>query len=146
MAILTTLGITMLLSLIGLVSDLALQALLSLAMGALFSSYLLVCGLLLWRRNSASFQPYSSNNLADISAQLTWGPWKITEPFGTINNAIACIYSVLLLFLSFWPQTTPTTVQTANWSVLVFASVIIFSIIWYIMRASRFFKGPIQEI
>ena len=145
-AILTTLGITMVLSLIELGSDLALHALLSLAIGALFSSYLLVSTLLLWRRNSTSFHPYGTDTLADHSAQFIWGPWRITEPFGTINNALACIYSVLLLFWSFWPQTTPTTIQTANWSVLVFASAIIFSIIWYIIRAKHFFNGPIKEV
>ena len=49
-AILTTLTITMLLSLIVLGSAVALSALLSLVIAALYSSYLLVCSLILWRR------------------------------------------------------------------------------------------------
>ena len=145
-AVVTTLVITMLLSLIALGSDVALQALLSLAIAALFSSYLLVCGLLLWRRSTAAFQPFGIDPSAMKPNQLYWGPWRIPEPFGTINNVFACLYSILLLFWSFWPQSTPTTVAGANWSVLVFGSVVIFSVLWYGIHARHHFKGPIKEV
>ncbi len=138
----------MLLSLVALGSDIALHALLSLTIAALFSSYLLVCGLLLWRRNTSFFQsdqPYSDQIFVGPD-HLTWGPWRVPEPFGTINNAFACIYGILILFWSFWPQVTPTNVQSTNWSVLVFGVVVVFSVFWYIARAKRYFKGPIKEI
>ncbi|GAB1319326.1 polyamine transporter tpo5 [Madurella fahalii] len=144
-AILTTLTITMLLSLITLGSAVALSALLSLVIAALYSSYLLVCCLLLWRRTTGAIQPHiSGSDIMDLGF-LTWGVWRIPEPLGTINNIAAILYSIFLLFWSFWPQTNPTTLETANWSVLVFGSVVIFSVLWYVVRARHSFRGPIRE-
>jgi choline transport protein len=139
-------AITILLSLIALASAAALSALLSLVVAALYSSYLLVCGLLLWHRVTGGFRPYESDPPALHDGRLTWGPWKIPEPFGTANNVFACVYCALLLFWSFWPQTSSPTPDTANWSILVFGCVILFSIAWYALRARRTFKGPIKEI
>ncbi|KAI2618103.1 putative GABA transporter [Hypoxylon sp. NC1633] len=144
-AILTTLAITVLLSLIVLGSAIALNALLSLAIVALFSSYLLVCSLLLWRRVTGAFQPYSPSEVLS-PGNLMWGPWKLPETLGVFNNVVACLYSIFLLFWSFWPQTTPTTPENANWSILVWGVVVIFSIVWYIVRARSYFKGPIKEV
>ncbi|KAK4216303.1 choline transport protein [Rhypophila decipiens] len=146
-AILATLTITMVLSLIALGSAVALSAILSLVIAALYSSYLLVCVLLLWRRvTPGGIQPHiSGSDIIDLG-YLSWGQWRIPEPFGTINNVVAILYSIVLLFWSFWPQTTPTTVETANWSILVFGGVVIFSVVWYFVRARHFFKGPIKEV
>ncbi|KAI1370479.1 putative GABA transporter [Hypoxylon crocopeplum] len=145
-AILTTLAITVLLSLIVLGSAIALNALLSLAIAALFSSYLLVCGLLLWRRTTGAFHPHTTIPEVLASGNLIWGPWKLPEPLGVFNNIVACLYCILLLFWSFWPQTTPTTLETFNWSILVWGAVVVFSIVWYIVRAKHYFKGPIKEV
>jgi len=135
----------MLLSLIALGSAVALSALLSLALAALYSSYLIVCCLLLWRRITGRIQPHiSGSDIVDLG-YLTWGVWRVSEPFGALNNIFAVVYSTFLLFWSFWPQTDPTTLETTNWSVLVFGSVVIFSILWYIVKARHYFKGPIRE-
>jgi len=136
----------MLLSLIVLGSSIALNALLSLVIAALYSSYLLVCGLLLWRRSTGSVQPYESGSSVLDSGRLIWGPWRLSEPFGTVNNAFACCYCIVLLFWSFWPPQTPVTPENTNWSLLVFGAVVIFSILWYVIRARHYFKGPIREI
>ncbi|KAK3312555.1 amino acid/polyamine transporter I [Apodospora peruviana] len=144
-AILATLAITMLLSLVALGSTVALNALLSLVIAALYSSYLLVCCLLLWRRTTGRILPHISGADTLDLGYLSWGLWRIREPLGTVNNVIAVLYSILLLFWSFWPPTTPTTVETANWSILVFGSVVVFSVLWYLLRARYYFKGPIKE-
>jgi choline transport protein len=144
-AIYVTLGITVLLSLIVLGSAVALQALTSLSVAALYSSYILPCGLLLWRRSTGQLLPYSPD-IENFDAGVAWGPWRISEPFGTVNNVFACMYGVLTLFWSFWPQTNPPTAATANWSVLVFTVVVLFSIVWYAIQARKYFKGPIKEV
>lgn len=146
MAVATTLLITAVLSLIVLGSSVALSALLSLVFAALYSSYILTCGLLLWRRCTNSIAPYSGDPTILMSGRLEWGPWKIPEPFGTLNNIFACLYIAFVLFWSFWPQFTPTTVETANWSVLVYGCVVVFSLLWYFVRARHYFKGPIKEV
>lgn len=56
------------------------------------------------------------------------------------------MYSVFLLFWSFWPQQTPTTPEGFNWSVVVFAGVVMFSVLWYVVRAKFYFKGPVKEV
>lgn len=141
-----TLAITVLLSLIVLGSSTALSALISLIFAALYSSYLLTCGLLLWRRCTGGLEPYSGDGPALYSDRLEWGPWRLPEPFGIINNIFACLYIIFVLFWSFWPQDTPTTPSTANWSILVYGAVGIFSVLWYYFRARHYFKGPIKEI
>jgi len=145
-AIIATLTITILLSLIALASAVALNALLSLVIGALYTSYLLVCGLLLWRRLSGAIKPYSESSDVINSDCLTWGPWKLWEPLGVANNVFACIYSVFLLFWSFWPPQVFPTPETFNWSVLVYGAVVVFSIVWYGVSARHHFKGPIREV
>ncbi|KAI0107269.1 amino acid transporter [Nemania sp. FL0031] len=142
-AVFATLVISILLSLVSLGSAIALNALLSLVVAGVHSSYLLACGLLLWRRTTGFLQPHLAGFDPDPSV-ISWGPWKIPEPIGTINNGFACIYSLLLLFWSFWPQSTPTTPTTANWSILVFGFVVMLSILWYVIRAKHYFKGPIR--
>ncbi|KAI4861222.1 amino acid transporter [Hypoxylon rubiginosum] len=145
-AIFLTMFVTVILSLIVLGSSVALAALLSLVVGALYTSYLLVCVLTLWRRVTGYFQPFTLAGLDDQIEGLRWGPWKIPEPFGTINNVFACAYSAFLLFWSFWPQVYMPTPESANWSALVYGSVIIFCIIWYAVKARKYFKGPVKEI
>ncbi|KAI1762688.1 amino acid transporter [Hypoxylon sp. FL1150] len=143
-AILSTMGIAGLLSLIVLGSSVALSALLSLIVAALYSSYLLVCGLFLWRRCTGGFQ--HSEDAGNQSEGLVWGPWKLPEPLGILNNVFACVYSAVLLFWSFWPQTFEPTPETFNWSILIFGAVVLFSVVWYILRARHYFRGPIKEI
>ncbi|KAI1472946.1 amino acid transporter [Daldinia caldariorum] len=144
-AIFTTFVITVLLSLIAFGSAVALQALCSLSVAALFASYMIPCGLLLWRRTTGRMLPYVGET-DDPDPEVTWGPWRIPEPLGTINNIFAIIYNVVTLFWSFWPQTNYPTAETTNWSVLPFCVVIIFSIVWYPLRAKKHYKGPIREV
>ncbi|KAI1105608.1 putative GABA transporter [Jackrogersella minutella] len=143
-AVFATMGIASLISLIVLGSSVALSALLSLIVAALYSSYLLVCGLFLWRRCTGAFQ--NAEDASDPPEGLVWGPWKLPEPFGILNNIFACLYSAVLLFWSFWPQTVAPTPETFNWSILIFGAVVLFSVVWYILRARHSFKGPIKEI
>ncbi|KAI1448708.1 putative GABA transporter [Annulohypoxylon stygium] len=145
-SILLTTAITLVLSLMVLAPSIALSALLSLVVAALYSSYLLVSCLLLWRRCTGGFKPYTPGIDIHDSGSPTWGPWKLPEPLGTINNIFACMYSALLLFWSFWPQTTDPTPETFNWSVLVFGFVLLSSISWYTIKARHYFKGPIKEV
>ncbi|KAK6828334.1 hypothetical protein PG990_009946 [Apiospora arundinis] len=141
-----TLAFTVLLSLIILGSAVALQALCSLSVAALCGSYTLPCSLLLWRRLTGGIRPYLMEPVDPEQGFLTWGPWRVPEPVGTIINIFACMYGLLTFFWSFWPQTNPPTPETMNWSVLVFSSVMLFSIAWYFFRAREYFKGPIREV
>jgi hypothetical protein len=144
-SILASMSIAMLLSLIVLGSAVALSALLSLIVSALYSSYTLVCCLSLWRRCTGFFKPHYSEDDKDEEG-LAWGPWRVPEPFGTINNVFAVAYSIFMLFWSVWPLSVNPTPDLFNWSIVVFGAVVAFSIVWYVVRAKTYFKGPIKEV
>jgi len=144
-SILTSMVISLLLSLIVLGSAVALSALLSLIVSALYSSYILVCCLALWRRCTGFFKPYASDD--DVTGEgLPWGPWRVPEPFGIINNVFAVAYSIFMLFWSVWPLSVNPTPDLFNWSIAVYGAVVAFSIVWYAVRARKYFKGPIKEV
>lgn len=144
--ILVTLLIGMLLSLIVLGSSVAFNDIVSLSVVGLYSSYLLVCTLLLWRRLKGEIRPYSETAPAIGPGRLHWGPWRVPEPIGAINNLFACVYLVFLLFWNFWPPATPVKASTMNFSLLMFGATILFSVIWWLIRARKTFTGPIQEV
>ncbi|KIY00582.1 uncharacterized protein Z520_03245 [Fonsecaea multimorphosa CBS 102226] len=74
--------------------------------------------------------------------QLQWGPFHLPEPFGTINNAYACVYMIFVIFWSVWPPVTPVDASTMNYSVVVTSGVVIFSIVWYWVRGRNEYHGP----
>lgn len=143
-AICTTLCITVLLSLISLGSSVALNNVLNLSIAALISTYLLVCSLLLWRRSTGGIRR-GAEDVEDLG-MVHWGPWKIPEPWGSINNTFAVLYLSFVWFWTFWPTMTPNTPDTFNFNVLPFGGIVLFSTIWYVMSAKKTFNGPIREM
>ena len=136
----------MLLSLIVLGSSVAFNNIVSLSVAGLYSSYLLACTLLLWRRLSGRIKTHSANFDDSRPERIQWGPWRLPEAYGTVNNVFACIYLILLLFWTFWPPATPVTPSTMNFSCLVFGSAILFSVAWYMYRGRKEFTGPVVEV
>ena len=140
--------------LINIGSSTAFADCLSLILEALYASYLIVCVLLLYRRMRGQIGSGSPSDSEDTSAidfvsdpsLMQWGPWRVPEPLGTINNAFACVYLIIIAFFSFWPTTTTITAATMNYSVLVTAAVAIFSMIYYLVYARRTYSGPVVEI
>ena len=137
-----------LLLLINIGSSTALNDVLSLGVSCFYASYLIVCGLLLYRRFTGSIKArrIDGPQLSVEDTEITWGPWHVPGVLGISNNIFACAFLVILLFFSFWPQDTPTTAATMNYSVLVTGFVFCFSILYYLFWARKFFSGPIVEI
>lgn len=142
--------IACLLALINLGSSVAFNDIVSLTINGLYTSYLIGNSLLLYHRLAGHMRPYSnlsgrvpSGNNYD---HLTWGPWKIPEPFGTVVNAIGCSYMLVILFFSYWPVAIHPTASTMNFSSLMVGATGIFSILYYIVWARRVYKGPVVEI
>ena len=139
--------VSILLSLIALGSSVALNDVLSLSIAGLYSSYLLVSGFLFYRRITGAIRPHDDDD-ARITGpeELTWGPWHIPEPYGSINNGFACVYLTFMIFWGFWPPAEAVTPATMNFSVLVFGAVILLSTLWYLLRARKYYKGPVVEL
>lgn len=134
--------IACILALVNIGSATAFNGVISISIAGLFSSYLLVSVLLLYRRCTGGIVPQSESTTAD---SVTWGPWRILGVFGILNNAFACCYLTFVLFFSFWPSYKDVTAKTMNWSILVTGFVAVFSTAYYLVWAKKTFKGPVVE-
>ena len=143
-AVFLTTIITCLLELINIGSSVAFNNVISLTISGLYSSYLICCALLLWRRCTG----FVGNSSQDVPRQmrLQWGPFRLPAFVGIAINVVACVYMVIVIFFSFWPSVTPTTAASMNYSVLVFGAVILFSIAYYLAVAHRTYIGPLVEV
>lgn len=142
-----------LLGLINIGSTTAFGDVLSLILEALYVSYLIVCVLLLYRRmkgqigiGSPPEDDVAGMDYVSDPSLMQWGPWRVPEPWGTINNAFACVYLIIIAFFSFWPTTTTITAASMNYSVLVTGAVAVFSILYYLLHARKTYTGPVVEI
>jgi choline transport protein len=145
---LTTL-IALLLALIILGSSLAFNDVLSVTVSSLYLSYLIGNSLLLYRRLSGHIAPYNPTpqGLTNVGANgLTWGAWRIKEPWGTLVNGVGCVYLGVVGFFSFWPTKVNPGVQGMNYSSLMLGGVVLLASWWYWVRARRTYKGPVIEV
>ncbi|CZT04966.1 related to GABA transport protein [Rhynchosporium agropyri] len=126
---------SLLLCLINIGSSAAFNAIVSITTASFFTSYAIPTALLLHKR--LRNDPVKDN--------IHWGPWKMGPVLGPIVNVCALIYSAIAMFFSFWPSTANVTLQNMNWSALIWGGVIIFSMIFYVVRGKNNFKWPIVD-
>lgn len=141
-SIIVTTIISCLISLINIGSSTAFNAIISLTIAGLYGSYLVCCSLLIWRRCTGAISLPGEGS----SGTLTWGPWRLHGWFGIAVNAFACVYMVIIIFFSFWPPVIRPDKETMNYSVVVTGAVLIFSIIYYLIRARKVYTGPVVEV
>ncbi|PVI01608.1 amino acid transporter [Periconia macrospinosa] len=131
-AIIVTCACTMLLSLINIGSNVAFNAIISLQVVALFSTYAVSISCVLYRRiKHPELVP---------TARWSLGRWGIPV------NIVGLSYSTFSFFWAFWPNETPVTLETFNWSVVLFVGVFIISLVMYIVQGRRVYKGPVADI
>ena len=136
--------IACLLALINIGSSVAFNDVISLTVCGLYSSYLICCSLLLWRRCTGGIGKSARDAVG--KTDLHWGPFSVPGLWGIAINLVACVYMAIIIFFSFWPPATPTTAMSMNYSVLVFGAAILFSIIYYVTVAHRTYVGPLVEV
>lgn len=117
------------------------------SISGLFLSYLVVASLLLWRRVTNGIFMYADGDetINTIGAKLVWGPFHVPGIWGILINIFSIIYLVIAVFFSFWPQVTPVTLQTMNFSCVGTVAVITLSMVYYYVRARYVYDGPIVE-
>jgi choline transport protein len=150
-AIACTTIFSFLIGLISIKSPTAFNGVISLTLASLYSSYLIACALLLWRRCTGSIVLLSQNdttiaNLPGAAGNLAWGPFRVPGIAGILINVFACIYQIVILIFTFWPTTIPTTAATMNYSSLVFGAVALLSAVYYVGWGNRTYKGPVIEV
>ncbi|KAJ6087399.1 hypothetical protein N7467_006313 [Penicillium canescens] len=148
-AILLTVTVAVLLSLINIGSDTAMEDIVSMAVSGIYLSYLMVSVLLFYRRVRGDISRYNDNedDIVNVpGAKLVWGPFHCPGIIGTVINGYAIIYVSIVVFFSFWPSKMDPTVETMNWSVLAIGGSVFLAIIYYVVRARHVYKGPIVEV
>jgi choline transport protein len=122
--------LTGIICLINIASTVAFNAIASLTIAGLFSSYLIPIILIAWRRVS--------------SEEVRWGPWKLGKLGFFINIFSICFLTISIVF-SFFPPGIPVTLVSMNWSIVVFGGTVFLGWIFYIVQGSKNYNGPIVE-
>ncbi|CAI7675754.1 unnamed protein product [Penicillium manginii] len=146
--LLTTL-ISLLLALINIGSSVALNDVLSMAVSGLYSSYLIVSVLLLFRRIKGDISRYNDNDDDVVNLpgkKLVWGPFHVPGIWGILINGFAVIYIIIVIFWSFWPTAMNPSVTDMNYSVVGWGGVIFLATLYYVIRARHVYTGPVVEI
>lgn len=140
--------ISCLLGLVNIGSDVALNGILSMAVSGIYLSYLMSGSFLLYRRCTGAISRYNDGeeNIVNVpGAKLMWGPFRVPGILGILVNGYAVIYTIIVVFFSFWPPQMSVDRYTMNFSVVGTMGTIILAIIYYVLRARKVYQGPITE-
>lgn len=131
-ATLLTLACTVLLSLINLGSNAAFNAILSLQLSALMASYAIAITCIVLRkvRDPASLPP----------ARWSLGAW------GLPINICAMCYAIFACFWTFWPNSTPVTLESFNWAPVIFVAVMAVAMVTYVVQGRFVYDGPVALV
>ena len=141
----------MLLLLISLGSPTALSNIISLTINSFYGSYMISAALLLWCRVTGRIkEPGDDVTTSAMDANgdfnLVWGPWRLRGWWGIANNAFACAWMIVVLFFSSWPNETPVTAATMNYSIFITIFVVVASAMYYLVRAKKTYVGAVVEV
>ncbi|KAI4220842.1 MAG: hypothetical protein LQ349_007988 [Xanthoria aureola] len=130
-AIIVSLCVTCFVSLINIVSTSALNAIVSLGVVALLSSYYITIACLIWRRLYGDALPVRR--------------WSLGK-HGLAINIASLIFMTPILFFAFWPVATPVEPSSMNWAVVMFFGVIIWSLVYYFIWGKHSYIGPVRVV
>ena len=123
--------ITVLLSLINIGSSVAFDAIASLGVACLFSSYIVSISCLRIKRFRGEYLPPSR--------------WSMGRYASTVNT-IAILYLVLVFVLCFFPEARQVHAATFNWNVVIYVTVVAFAVVFYLVNGRHTYAGPVVLI
>lgn len=127
-AVLVSLVITICLSMINIGSTVAFNAIASLGVASLLSSYIISFSCLILKRYKGEALPHAR--------------WSLGK-HGMWINIVSVMFLSFLFVMSFFPLATPVELTTMNWNVLIYCSAIIFAIGFYLVRGKNVYAGPV---
>ena len=127
-SVMITFLVTVLLSLINLGSSVAFNAIGSLCVTALMSSYIISIGCLLAKRLRK--EPLPSRR------------WSL-GPYGIWVNMGALIFLSVIWIFTMFPITTPVTPTTMNWNSVMFAGFMMWGVVYYFVYGKTTYVGPV---
>lgn len=127
-AVLVSMTITCLVSLINIGSSAALNAIVSLGVVALMSSYYITIACLVWRRLKG--------------APLPSRRWSLGK-YGLATNIASLLFLTPIFFFAFWPLSTPVQPSSMNWAVVMYGGIVIWSLVYYSIWGRHSYIGPV---
>ncbi|KAF2463520.1 amino acid transporter [Lindgomyces ingoldianus] len=123
--------IAVLLSLINIGSTVAFNIVTSLGTGALISSYIVsISCVTLKRLRGETLLP----------CRFSLGKW------GLPLNIFSVLFLTLAFIMTFFPSTPNPDPVTMNWNILVFGTVVVFSVVYFLLRGRHRYVGPVEYI
>ncbi|KAJ5770497.1 uncharacterized protein N7511_002548 [Penicillium nucicola] len=123
--------ITVLLSLINIGSTAAFNAVASVMIAALFTTYILpIAAFIRVRLQPGGIPP----------ARFSLGS------FGLAINIFSLAWLCFAIIFTFFPTASNPTPVSMNWSILVFGAVVIFAIILYLFHGRRVYRAPVTQV
>ncbi|KAK1037916.1 hypothetical protein LTR74_018805, partial [Friedmanniomyces endolithicus] len=120
--------VPVLLSLIDLGSTVAFEAIVSLQFIALFFTYLVSIGTLIYRRLYGPPLP-----------ERRWSLGRL----GLTINIIALLYGLFALAFVVIPSVPSPTLEEMNWAPVIFVGILAFALIYYFAGGHRTYDGPV---
>ncbi|KAM0696528.1 hypothetical protein Q7P36_003776 [Cladosporium allicinum] len=154
-AVLVSVVISTLLSMINIGSYVALNAINSLGVVSLLFSYTVTISCLIYRRTSKTLVRYDLLVPFEITNKHPQtglcGPplpprrWSLGR-YGLAINIISLAFILPLLFFAFWPVATPVTAAGLNWSPVMFVIILLVAAVYYVLYARHVYTGPVVLI
>ncbi|TKX25740.1 amino acid permease-1 [Elsinoe australis] len=130
-AVVVSLTISALCSLINLGSTVALNAITSLGAVAVLISYFLTISCVVYRRIAGPELP---------PRRWSLGRW------GLAVNCAALVLLAPLIFFFTWPVVTPVTAETMNWSSVMLCGTLIVAMVYYVFKGRFEYVGPVKLV
>jgi len=130
-AVLVSLTVTSLLSLINIGSTAALTAILALTTVSLLASYIITIGCLVHKRLRRQPLP---------ARRFDLGRW------GMPVNIIALCYLAPIFVFAFFPAATPVTARSMNWAIVMFVGILAFAIVYYFAYGHKHYVPPVALV
>ncbi|CAL5875280.1 uncharacterized protein PFLUO_LOCUS9585 [Penicillium psychrofluorescens] len=131
LSVLVTTVVTMLLSLINIGSTAAFNAIASVMVAALFTTYILSIGALIRARFQPGGIPPSRFSLGKLGLPL---------------NVLSVGYLIFAITFTFFPTAYGPTPVTMNWSILVFGFTMLFAIGTYLVHGRKTYQAPVIHV
>ena len=136
---------TILLSLINIGSTAAFNAVLSVSVVALMTTYSISISCVLVKRLRGEPLVTAWWRLFGKSAGEGERGGGLGR-YGVLVNTVALIYSLWCFFWSFWPTTKNVEPVTMNWAVAIYGAIVIFAALVYAVHARKVYDGPVARV
>ncbi|ORY16828.1 amino acid/polyamine transporter I [Clohesyomyces aquaticus] len=130
-SVIVSFTVAILLSMINIGSTVAFNSIASLGTCALLSSYIISIGCMWLKRWRGE---------ALLPSRFSLGI------YGIWVNGASVVYLTVALVFSFFPSFPSPTPDLMNWNILIYGSVVIFSLIYFVFKGRHQYVGPVEYI